>query len=68
LLQAREVDFVPCSDLFLEALGTFREQSRAELSFADTAIVTVARRHSPGFVATFDTDFQSLEGITVVPG
>lgn len=67
LLQAREVDFVPCSDFFLETLSTFRGQESGRLSFADAAIVTVARSHSPGHVATFDTDFQGVEGVTVVP-
>lgn len=67
LLQAREVDFVPCSDLFLEALQVFRSQSRGRLSFTDAAIVAVARQQRPGLVATFDTDFRDLEGVTVVP-
>jgi predicted nucleic acid-binding protein len=67
LLGAREVEFVPCSELFVEVLDTFREQSGERLSFADSAIVTVARRHTPGFVATFDADFRGLEGISVIP-
>ena len=67
LLQAREVEFVPCSELFVEALETFREQAAERLSFTDAAIVTVARRQTPGFVATFDADFRGLEGISVIP-
>ena len=67
LLQAREVDFVACSDLFLDALQTFRNQPADRWSFTDAAIVTVARRDAPGFVATFDADFRELEGVTVVP-
>ncbi len=67
LLEAREVDFVPCSELFLEALGTFRRQSAARLSFTDAAIVTVARQPGVGVVATFDRDFNDLDGVTVVP-
>ena len=66
LLRAREVEFVPCSDLFLESFETFRAETRTELSFADAAIVVAARQHPPGFVATFDTDFQGLEGVAVV--
>jgi len=68
LLQAREVEFVPCSDLFLEALKVFRTQTTERLSFADAAIVTVARRQRPGFVATFDADFRGVDGVTVVAG
>jgi predicted nucleic acid-binding protein len=67
LLQAREVDFVPCSELFVEALETFREQPAERLSFTDAAIVAVARRETQGFIATFDADFRGLEGISVVP-
>jgi predicted nucleic acid-binding protein len=57
---------VPCSDVFVPAFDTFRVEGGAELSFADAAIVTVARGHPPGFVATFDADFKELEGVTVV--
>ena len=69
LLAAREVEFVPCSDLFLETLATFRDPPPAQqrLSFADAAIVTVARRHAPGLVATFDADFRGVKGVSVVP-
>jgi predicted nucleic acid-binding protein len=67
LLQAREVDFVPCSDFFLETLGTFRGQASGRLSFADAAIVTIARSHPPGHVATFDADFTDMDGVTVAP-
>ncbi len=67
LLQARELDFVPCSDLFLDALDTFRKQGEKTLSFTDAAIVTVANRKGVGLVATFDRDFHGITGITVVP-
>ncbi|HLA91842.1 MAG TPA: PIN domain-containing protein [Gemmatimonadaceae bacterium] len=67
LLAAREVEFMPCADLFLEALATFRREDAA-LSFADAAIVTVARRDKHGYVATFDTDFRKVQGVTMIPG
>jgi predicted nucleic acid-binding protein len=67
LLQARELDFAPCSDFFLDTLETFRGQGAGKLGFADAAIATAARRGG-GLVATFDSNFRSLEGITVVPG
>src|SRR5688572_16336687 len=35
LLEAAEVDFVPCSELFLDALETFRTQASGTLSFVD---------------------------------
>ena len=67
LLQAREVEFVPCSDLFLDALQTFRAQRTERLSFADAAVVTLARRAPPGFVATFDADLRQVAGVSVIP-
>lgn len=67
LLEARDIEFVPCSDLFVEALHTFRGQRHGTLSFTDATIVTVARRRDARFVATFDADFEAIEGISVVP-
>lgn len=67
LLQAREVDFIPCSEIFLDTLETFRNQRETRLSFADAAIVTAARKFSAGTVATFDSEFDKINGITVVP-
>ena len=66
LLQAREVDFVPCSELFLDTFEAFRNQGDRKLSFTDAAIVTVAQRSAGGLVATFDNDFQTIQGITMV--
>ncbi len=67
LLNAREIEFVPCSEVFMEAFETFRTERGSALSFADAPIATVARRHPPGLVATFDNDFSALDGLTVVP-
>lgn len=67
LLQASEFNFVPCSEFFLDTLSTFRGENAA-LSFADAAIVTVARRDRKGHVATFDRDFRDIRGVSVIPG
>lgn len=67
LLQAREVEFVPCSELFLDTLETFRSQPGRKLSFTDAAIVTIARRREEAVVATFDRGFAEVEGVAVVP-
>lgn len=67
LLRARELDFVPCSELFMESFQTMRLERSAPLSFVDAAVVALARRHPPGFVSTFDTDFRELDGVRVVP-
>jgi len=66
LLHAREIDFVPCSDIFSETFETLGRHRSHDLSFTDAAIVTVAQRYSPGFVATFDSDFSSVRGVSVV--
>lgn len=67
LLQAHELDFVPCSELFLDTLEIFRGQVNTALSFTDAAIVALARRQDIGVIATFDRDFRQVEGVTVVP-
>jgi len=48
LLEAREVQFVPCSELFQETVETFRPQKGTTLSFTDAALVTIARRQRRG--------------------
>lgn len=67
LLAAREVEFVPCSELFLDAFEVFRAQDRFRLSFADATILAVARDRGAEFVATFDEDLRTVEGIRLVP-
>ncbi len=65
LLEAEELDFVPCSDLFSEALETFAGQGSTRLSFADAAIAHVARQRAEGLVLTFDDELRKAEGIRV---
>jgi predicted nucleic acid-binding protein len=67
LLEARELEFVPCSDVFFDTLDTFRAQRDGRLSFTDAAIIAVARRRGAGFVATFDHDFRQVGSVAVVP-
>jgi predicted nucleic acid-binding protein len=68
LLRAQELEFVPCSDVFLDTLDLFRHQRVGRLSFTDCAIVSVARSRRTNLVATFDTDFAEVGGLSVVPG
>ena len=67
LLQSREVDFVPCSGPFLETFETFAAPGAAGLSFADGAVVTIARRNTPAYVATFDRVIATAAGVEAVP-
>ncbi len=67
LLRAKELVFVPASDVFLPTVETFRLQGDRGLSFADAAVLTVARRSAEGRIATFDGAFREIEGVTVLP-
>jgi predicted nucleic acid-binding protein len=67
LVQSREMDFVPCSHLLLDAFETFASPTGARLSFTDAAIVTIARRNDPPYVATFDRGITSVPGIVTIP-
>ena len=68
LLQASELEFVACSDFFIQTFNVFRNQSSGTLSFTDAAIVSVARERAGGVVASFDSDFRGVEGIVLVSG
>ena len=67
LLGARELDFLPCSELFVDAVETFHRQTRTRLSFVDATIVNVARNRADGLVATFDRELASVRGIQAIP-
>jgi predicted nucleic acid-binding protein len=65
LLEAEELDFVPCSDLFSETFEAFAGQGSTRLSFADAAIAHVARERADGLVLTFDDEFRKIPAIRV---
>jgi predicted nucleic acid-binding protein len=65
LLDADELDFVPCSDLFPDAFEMFSQQGGTRLSFVDAAIGHVAKKRASGLVLTFDEEFGKLSGIRV---
>lgn len=67
LLEAREIELVPSTDLFLQAWDLFRAQEDGQLSFTDAAIVATCRAHGAEEIATFDTGFSNLDGLQVVP-
>lgn len=68
LLRSTQLEFVPCSGYFLPAFEIFRRPGARALSFADAAILAVARDRGAAWIATFDSDFSGIEGVTVVPG
>ena len=65
LLDAEELDFVPCSDLFSETLDLFAHQGSTRLSFTDAAIAQVARERAEGLVLTFDEEFRKVPLIRI---
>lgn len=67
LLEAQELEFVPCSDVFLDAVQLFGSQKKTSLSFADAAIAVIARTHADGQVLTFDAGFRKMKGLRPEP-
>ena len=67
LLEAEELEFVPCSDLFSETFDSFVGQGSTRLSFADAAIAHVARQRTEGLVLTFDDELRKAPQIRVPP-
>lgn len=67
MLRSTQLEFVPCSAYFFPALDVFRRPDARKLSFVDAAILAVARDRGAAWIATFDSDFRGLEGVTVVP-
>lgn len=67
LLDADELEFVPCSDLFAQILNRFSYQADTRLSFADAAIEEVARSRADGYLLSFDEEFRKLSGLHVNP-
>lgn len=46
LLESKEFEFVPCSELFPETVRNFNAQQHTKLSFTDIAIATVALKRA----------------------
>ena len=67
LLEAQELEFVPCSDVFVDTLQLFGSQKNTALSFADAAIAVIARTRAEGQVLTFDAGFRKMKGLRPEP-
>jgi len=66
LLEAKELEFVPCSDFFSETRDAFTAQSHTKLSFTDAAISYVAQKRADGLVLSFDEEFRKVPGVRMV--
>jgi predicted nucleic acid-binding protein len=67
LLEAQELELVPCSDVFLETVQLFGSQKKTSLSFADAAIAVIARTRADGQVLSFDAGFRNIKGLRTEP-
>jgi predicted nucleic acid-binding protein len=67
LLDAKELEFVPCSELFLEVMQSFSNQAGTRLSFTDAAIIVVARSRTDSLILGFDEEFRKIAGLRVNP-
>ena len=67
LLDAAELEFVPCSDIFLATVEGFATQAGTRLSFVDMAIATVAKVRAGGLVLTFDEEFKKAGALETHP-
>jgi predicted nucleic acid-binding protein len=67
LLNAAELEFVPCSEVFVATRRAFAAQRGTRLSFTDTAIATAEAR-ADRRVLTFDEKFRPLAGVDMLPG
>lgn len=68
LLNAKEIQFVPCSHFFQDAWRHFQSQGKgAVLSFIDAALVAIAKQRGVRHIATFDKGFQKVPELTVQP-
>ena len=53
-------------DIFEETFEIFIEQKNTKLSFVDCSIITLMRKNNINYLATFDKDFNEIDGIKVV--
>jgi len=68
LLGSRDMAIVPCFPAFPAALSAFLNQHGSSLTFADAALVALARLGGVKHVATFDGEFRAVPGLRVVSG
>lgn len=67
LLDAREIEYVPCGPAFLDAFRLFRSQKRFALNFVDAAIMAVANSRGATHIATYDEALAKAAGLLRLP-
>ena len=67
LREAKEVSTIKASTLFEKAWEVFKEQKKGvQFSFVDASTIACLRERSIKYIATFDRDFEKVDGIKVV--
>ncbi|MBS3075290.1 type II toxin-antitoxin system VapC family toxin [Candidatus Pacearchaeota archaeon] len=61
-----DMSFYIDKDIFEETFEIFIEQKNTKLSFVDCSIITLMRKNNINYLATFDKDFNEIDGIKVV--
>lgn len=54
LLHAKEVRFIPCSEIFASAFKRFHKQDLYKLSFVDCALLEIKESYGASEILTFD--------------
>jgi len=62
----KDVVFFMNQDLFEETWNIFIKQKNNRLGFIDCSILAVMEKNSIKYLATFDKDFENIEGIKVL--
>ncbi len=66
LEEARDVTVVKGSSLFGSGWKIFQSQEGSKVSFVDSSSIACMRERGIKHIATFDKDFQDVEGVNVV--
>ncbi len=56
LLNASEVNFIPCSEVFSSTLKKFHSQKKFKLSFVDCALIEIKNKYGADKIYTFDAN------------
>lgn len=67
LLETRDIELLPCSEIFLETFTLFQQQQETKLSFVDMALIAAAHKYKTSNIATFDKGFRQISGLRVYP-
>jgi predicted nucleic acid-binding protein len=56
LIASKEIEFIPCSDVFAETMQRFYQQKKYKLSFVDCALIEIKSKYKASSIITFDKE------------